>query len=150
MADPVTLLAIDPGTTESGWVALTVDNKIWLSGVESNLTVLDRVYGWGGKVAIERFEARGMAAPMGDSSVETILWTGRFMEASVSTPTMVKRSAVKLHLCGTTQAKDPNVRQALIDIFGPKGTKAAPGGTYGVSKHAWAALGVAATVRGIR
>jgi hypothetical protein len=124
---------------------LTDDNTIWLSGVESNLQVLDRIVGWGGEVAIERFEARGMA--ISDDSVETILWTGRFMQACIDTPEMVKRSRVKLHLCGTTAAKDPNVRAVLIDIFGPKGVKANPGGTYGVSKHAWAALGVAATVR---
>jgi predicted transcriptional regulator len=146
----VTLLAIDPGTKESGWVVLD-DDKIVDSGVWPNSHILGKIreqirqYG---AIAIERFEARGMA--ISDDSVETILWTGRFIETALGRAELVKRSRVKLHLCGTTQAKDPNVRQALIDIFGPKGTKAAPGGTYGVSKHAWAALGVAATVRGLR
>ena len=41
----------------------------------------------------------------------------------------VKRSAVKLHQCGSNRAKDANVRQALIDKMGPPGTKKAPGPT---------------------
>ncbi|MNY62967.1 hypothetical protein D3C86_1998680 [compost metagenome] len=60
---------------------------------------------------------------------------------------------MKLHLCKTPRAKDANVRQALLDMFprtgGGKtpqiGTKAQPGPLFGVSSHAWAALGVAVT-----
>lgn len=51
-----------------------------------------------------------------------------------------------------------DVRKALLDLF-PRtgggatpqvGTKAKPGPLYGISTHAWAALGVAVTVAGIR
>lgn len=147
------LVAIDPGTSVSGWVTLSWDNRITGAGVMPNEDVLDGlrdwVVPWAGLVAIERFEARGMA--IGDDSIETIIWTGRFIQAAGEhRTTKVKRSDVKLHLCGTTAAKDPNIRAALIDIFGPKGTKAEPGPTFGVATHAWAALGVAATVRGLR
>lgn len=149
----MSLLAIDPGTTESGWVILDDHDKIRDSGIYTNDDTIHLMTGGFAyepfdAVAIERFEARGM--PLSDDSVETVLWTGRFIQAMIACgepPILVKRSAVKLYLCGTTTAKDPNVRAALIDIFGPKGVKASPGGTYGVSKHAWAALGVAATVR---
>jgi hypothetical protein len=85
--------------------------------------------------------------PIGDDSVETLLWTGRFIQAwhDPEAVVRVKRSAVKLHLCGSNRAKDANVRQALIDKLGPPGTKKAPGPTRGVTSHAWAALGVAVT-----
>src|SRR3546814_21052261 len=66
-------------------------------------------------LAIERFEARGM--PMGEDSIETVIWTGRFVQAwrDPASVRMVKRREVKSHLCGSARAKDPNVRQALID-----------------------------------
>jgi hypothetical protein len=155
----VKILAIDPGTTQSGW-AILEGHHVHESGVSPNEHVLERIRMTGGYVqaglvqpmtlAIERFEARGM--PIGDDSVQTILWTGRFVQAwhSPDTVRMVKRSEVKLRLCGTTRAKDPNVRQALIDQLGPPGTKKAPGGTYGVASHAWAALGVALVASGMR
>ena len=148
------IMAIDPGTTQSGWCVLD-DGRVVDSGVSENFKVLERVLIVGGYVssglaepvalAIERFEARGM--PIGDESIETILWTGRFRQAwhAPDEVVMVKRSAVKLALCGTSKAKDANIRQALIDRLGPTGTKKAPGSTYGVTSHAWAALAVAVT-----
>ena len=153
------ILAIDPGTTQSGW-AIPEGQRVHESGVAPNEHVLERIRVTGGyiaagliepvQLAVERFEARGMA--IGDDSVRTILWTGRFVQAwhKPDEVRMVKRSEVKLRLCGTTRAKDPNVRQALIDQLGPPGTKKAPGGTYGVASHAWAALGVALVASGMR
>jgi hypothetical protein len=41
------------------------------------------------------------------------------------------------------RAKDANIRQALLDLIGPQGTKAQPGPTYGIKSHTWAALAVA-------
>ncbi len=38
-----------------------------------------------------------------------------------------------------------NIRQALIDRFGPPGKKKAPGATYGLSGDMWSALAVAVT-----
>lgn len=152
----MTILAIDPGTKQSGWVQYDPQLKrVHSCGISPNEHVLERIRVTGGYVmakmiepltlAIERFEARGM--PIGDESIETLIWTGRFMQAwhRPAEVWMVKRSAVKLHLCGTNRAKDPNVMQALLDCVGPKGTKKEPGPTFGVSSHAWAALGVAVT-----
>lgn len=150
------IFAIDPGTTQSGWVLFS-GQKVRASGTSPNAHVLERIRVLGGYVAnglheptllaVERFEARGM--PIGDESIETLLWTGRFIQAwhKPDEVVRVKRSAVKLQLCGTSRAKDPNVRQALIDRLGPPGTKAKPGPTYGVSSHAWAALAVAVVAR---
>lgn len=151
-------LAIDPGTTQSGWVLFDA-GRVHSSGTSPNEHVLERIRVTGGyiaaglhepmRLAVERFEARGM--PIGDESIETLLWTGRFIQAwhAPDEVVRIKRSAVKLQLCGTSRAKDPNVRQALIDRIGQPGTKKAPGPTYGVSAHAWAALGVAVVAEGV-
>jgi hypothetical protein len=87
------------------------------------------------------------------------VWIGRFTERwranrldrlRCSEVRRVKRIEVKSHLCHSARATDSNVRQALIDKFGPGkekaiGLKATPGPLYGVSKDVWAALGVAVT-----
>ncbi len=52
---------------------------------------------------------------------------------------------VKIHLCNHPRAKDPNIRQALIDRFGAPGTKKNQGATYGLAGDMWSALGVAVT-----
>ncbi len=139
----VMVLGIDPGTTRSGWV-LWDGERVSDSGVEDNdgvLRLMQLVPA--NRLVIERFEARGM--PMSEDSIETVIWTGRFQQAwrSPESVRLVKRSAVKLALCGTTRAKDPNVRQAVIDRCGAPGTKAAQGPTYGVTSHAWQALAAA-------
>jgi len=61
----------------------------------------------------------------------------------------VYRKEVKIYLCGSMKAKDPNIRQALIDRLGDPGTKKNPGPTYGVKSHAWSALAVAVTAEGV-
>jgi len=48
------------------------------------------------------------------------------------------------------RAKDANIRQALIDRYGPGkdkaiGQKKTPGPLYGFKSHEWAALAVAVT-----
>ncbi|MBQ1764316.1 MAG: hypothetical protein IIZ92_15615 [Aquincola sp.] len=96
-------------------------------------------------LAIEMIASYGM--PVGREVFETCVWIGRFVQAwhSPDKVRLVYRRDVKLHLCGSPRAKDPNIRQALIDKLGPAGTKKDPGPTYGVKSHAWAALGVAVT-----
>jgi len=142
------ILAIDPGTTHSGWV-LMHDGRVSDSGVCENADVLEQIQDWGGAaVAIEMIASYGMA--VGKEVFETCLWIGRFMQvAGPERVRLVYRKDVKLHLCGSPRAKDPNVRQALIDRWGGKaeaiGTVKAPGPLYGVKSHAWAALGVAVT-----
>jgi hypothetical protein len=154
MAARVTLLAIDPGTTESGWVLLTSNDGIVAAGKSPNDELLARAAQYGAMVgnelAIEMIASYGM--PVGKEVFETCVWIGRFIEAWGGTYAMtrVTRNEVKNHLCGSSKAKDPNVRQRLIDLFGAPGTKKAPGPTYGITGDMWAALGVAATVRGLR
>lgn len=143
----MSLLALDPGTTHTGWVQFA-NEVVQASGIHDNHEILDLIRSHRGPVAIERFEARGM--PIGDESVVTMLWTGRFIEAAgMDRVRLVKRSAVKSHLCGSQRAKDANVWQALVDRWGGKalavGTIKRTGPLYGVKSHARAALAVAVT-----
>lgn len=153
------ILAIDPGTTESGWCT-TMGAEVGPSGVMPNdemLAFLARPHFEinGYRLALEMIASYGM--PVAREVFETCLWIGRFQQAwhSPADVRLIYRKDVKLHLCGTTKAKDGNVRQALIDLFpstgGGKtpqiGIKAKPGPLFGVSTHAWPALGVAITAK---
>lgn len=153
----MTILAIDPGATQSGWCVYDGESVLH-SGVMPNAEMLAyverphfRVNGC--RLAIEMIASYGMA--VGREVFETCVWIGRFQQAwhKPEAVELVYRKDVKLHLCGTTKAKDPNVRQALLDMF-PRtgggatpqvGTKKQPGPLFGVSSHAWPALGVAVT-----
>lgn len=142
MKPPLKILAIDPGTVESAF--LVWDNGVEESGFVPNEELLrmlkTREDYWYDVAAIEMIASYGMA--VGRETFETVLWIGRFFERSIN-PRLIYRKDVKIHLCGTTKAKDGNIRQALIDKHGAPGTKKAPGATYGVSGHLWAALAVA-------
>lgn len=147
------ILAIDPGTTESGYAVLW-DGKVNSSGVMANEDLLSELR-HGNRImlsdncvlAIEMIASYGMA--VGREVFETCVWIGRFKQAwfAPDSVRLVYRRDVKLHLCGSPRAKDPNIRQALLDLIGPQGTKKDPGPTYGVKSHAWAALGVAVTAQ---
>lgn len=151
------ILAIDPGTTESGWV-LYDGAKVRDCGVKPNAAMLELVSfvpsGDGIDLAIEMIASYGMA--VGREVFETCVWIGRFKQAwhTPDSVQLVYRKDVKLHLCGSSKAKDPNIRQALIDMFAPTGggktpqigTKSQPGPLFGVSSHAWPALAVAVLV----
>lgn len=150
------LLAIDPGTTHS---ALCIYDsyaaKPTACQTLTNSEALDRIQHAPKlevrDVVVEMIASYGMA--VGREVFETVLWIGRFVErASVVglTASLMYRREVKLHLCGQTSAKDPNVRQALMDLYGlgkaeAIGTKKMPGPLYGISGDEWAALAVART-----
>lgn len=144
------ILAIDPGPMQSAWCVYNLftgglrafaksDNE-WLVSQLGNLDE-DVV-----AVVIEKVEGYGM--PVGVEVFDTVYWSGRFAQAAEPLPVhRIGRKAVKLHLCQSLRAKDPNIRQALIDRYGPGaiGRKSNPGPLYGVSGDVWAALAVAVT-----
>lgn len=152
-------LAIDPGPVQSGW-CLLLGNELMDSGVRPNMEMLDFIqrsffHLYPARLAIEMIASYGM--PVGKEVFETCLWIGRYVQAwrSPQAVKLIYRKDVKMHLCGTTKAKDGNVRQAIIDLYPASGggaipqigTKAKPGPLYGVSSHAWAAIGVALTAQ---
>ncbi|MGX9693809.1 hypothetical protein ACTJNK_25970 [Achromobacter anxifer] len=149
------VLGIDPGPTQTGWCIYLPDaHRVLSCGVAPNTQMLERLQTVSySRVAMEMIASYGM--PVGREVFETCVWIGRFMQALAlpESVDLVYRKDVKMHLCGTNKAKDGNVRQAILDLF-PRtgggatpqvGTKAQPGPLYGVSTHAWPALGVAIT-----
>lgn len=144
----MTILAIDPGSEQSALVAWD-GSTISYAAILPNDEVLDDFYGLGSRgvpydyLVIEEIASYGM--PVGREVFQTVRWAGRFEQASEFPVAYLPRREVKLHLCGSSRAKDSNIRQALIDRFGAQGTKKQPGLTYGLRKDLWAAFALAVT-----
>jgi hypothetical protein len=156
------ILAIDPGSTESGYALIEpVTCKPVEAGKIPNEQLLDHLRQWlvygpedyVTSVAIEMIASYGMS--VGQDIFETCVWIGRFAQTCESFGgyglpcDLVYRKNVKLHLCHTTKAKDANITQALIDRFASgepnrgKGTKADPGWFYGFKADIWQAYALA-------
>jgi hypothetical protein len=150
------ILAIDPGTRESGWVIIDVASRRPLHfGKDPNADVLDLVTSphrpTYDSAVIEMVASYGMS--VGADVFETCVWIGRFAQAlnhaHAIEASLVTRRPVKLHHCHSAKANDANIRQALVDRFAPgqpnhgKGTKAAPGWFYGFRADIWQAFALA-------
>ena len=142
------IFAIDPGPKASAYVRWN-GVRVIESGWKENAIVRELVatHSANHDVAIENIACYGMA--VGAEVFATCVEIGRFVEIATRggvDPMLVFRKDIKLHLCGSLKAKDPNIRQALIDRFGAVGTKKNPGPLWGVKSHIWAALAVAVMV----
>lgn len=149
------ILGLDPGTTCSGVVWYDPDRRqvVEPQAEMPNPDVLEllRRAHPSTLVVSEWIESFGMA--VGAEVFLTCRWIGRFEEARAARGGVfetVTRRAVKLNLCGSMQAKDTNIRQAILDRFGGNrqdaiGTKKDPKALYGVASHAWSALAVVLT-----
>jgi len=143
-----TIIAIDPGTAESGVVIWDGGTRIDLARKMPNDEMLRMVRMIPQpelcELHIEMIASYGMA--VGKEVFETCVWIGKFCEAFKGRHSLVYRRDVKLHHCGQARAKDGEVAQALRDKYGVKGTKAAPGFFYGFSADVWQAFALAAYV----
>ena len=161
------LLAIDPGNIESAYVLMDGYKPVRFGKVPNDemLRVLDvESFDPEGPfkydedpepylhVAIEMIASYGM--PVGREVFDTCVWIGRFSQIAIANSLPVDyvyRADVKLNLCGSSRAKDGNVRQALIDRFARhdtkngKGTKKDPDWFYGFRADVWAAYAVGVT-----
>ena len=139
----MSILALDPGTHESGWVRFAA-GKVLAAGVMGNAELLAVVAADESDIlAIEGFKARGNV--IDNNCVQTIRWEGRFMQAwgCPEDVLLIPRMDVKKRLGLPGSANDAKVNARLRELLGEKGTKSKPGPTFGVVSHAWAALGVA-------
>lgn len=176
-------LAVDPGNAKSGWVYFEIDDseqagiRLHKFGIDSNeaLRALLRTEQFDVKqtrLLIETPKPRGM--PTAGEEMETLVMIGRFVQEwsrNGGRWSFVFRQDVKLHLTGSSRAKDGNVNQAIRDLFGGdqrpikcpeckgkgwvglgrpvcgicRGEKfeRMAGPIHGVTSHAFAALGVA-------
>lgn len=135
------VIGIDPGPEEHGVVWYDQNSKRVVRA--ENLITINLVpllFDFDGVVGCEWIESYGMT--VGKSVFETCLEIGRLVDAPKQLR-LIPRRLVKLHLCGSMRAKDPNVRQSLIDKLGPVGTKKNPGPVHGVAGHLWSALAIA-------
>jgi len=151
------ILAIDPGSSESGW-ALLRGETVLESGKDDNTAVLAMLRemlsaGHIAALVLERFSGYGLRR-LGESSIETILWTGRYWQVAEGRVPVewVRRQTVKAHLCGRANASDADVISALVDRYGgiggrpaAVGTLACPGPLHGVRRDAWQALAAGLT-----
>lgn len=151
------VFAIDPGDQESAYVYLSIAQPMHilqqgkvpngeLLDIIEDLQVQPNTY-----FAVEQIQSYGMS--VGNEVFNTAMWAGRYLQAWLvlhgGNCVCVPRKEVKLCLLGKSAVRnaDSQVRQSLIGIYGPPGTKKAPNRvTYGIYKDAWAALGVATTV----
>ena len=163
-----TILAIDPGNIQSGYVLVEHDGKeirkVLDVGKVPNGEMYSVFFSTYDHLAIEM--VAGMGMPVGQEVFDTCFWIGRFWEFATlygvsHPPQKIFRREEKLYLCGRASAKDVNIRQALVDRYAPgepnygKGTKKNPGFFYGFAADMWAAMAVATTyfdkcIRGIQ
>lgn len=155
-----TVLAIDPGTRETGWVLLDGMDIVG-HGIDDNHVFKAKIIkGFADEMVIETVACYGMA--VGKDVFETALWAGRFEEkwfaASGNYPVRMYRREVKMWLCKSVRATDANVRRAVMDKYPPTGrdgkgnpsvvgTKSRPGPLYGIKSHEWQALALGLTHR---
>jgi hypothetical protein len=152
----VLIYAVDPGTEQSAVVVydseacrivqhVTSPNDIIIASFLMTQAVNAQPFP---VMVCEQIESYGMA--VGAETFRTVWWAGRFHQAWPGEAFQLPRRAVKLHLCHSARATDANIRQAILDRFGPGkdaaiGKKASPGPLWGVKGHEFAALAVALT-----
>lgn len=164
------IFAIDPGPIKSGWALFSIESSVMgglvvnSNGHNSNLDVRGLLSRYKTNcslcpesadynvvpdvVVIEDIQSYGMA--VGRNIFSTCIQIGRFIQTIAAsknpvpvyrlTPTMVRNT-----ICHSAKAKKKNIRQSLIDRYGPTGLKRNPGPLYGVYGHAWSALAVGVT-----
>jgi hypothetical protein len=150
----MTILAIDPGTTESGYVLWNpTEQKPIEFGKWGNDDLLKIINSVADPYILAIEKPANMGNYFGDSLIDTCIWIGRIIESSRAVnPILVKRHEVKMHLCHRMKGvNDSVIRAAIIDRFGGKdkavGVKTNPGVFYGMKADVWQALAVALVVQ---
>lgn len=157
------ILAIDPGSSLTGWVLVDDDGAVLAHGKDPNEQLLawyrdslvneEETLDRGDLVVLEFMSPRGMSTS--EHEFDALWWAGRLTEALEATGLVrierVSREEVKFVLLGKhgVPKADAAIRSILIDRYaagGGKeaaiGTKAHPGPLHGVKADEWAALGL--------
>ena len=133
------IFGVDPGPKVSTWVKYG-DNTILAFGRDvANHTLLENIALADAPIIVEDIENMGQT--VGESTFLTARWSGRFEERAFRAGVelhFLKRTAIKLHLCGKRNCKGTQVRLALLERFGNIATA-------GIADHAWSALAIAVT-----
>lgn len=136
------IYGIDPGTTQSALIVWSPEKLSYIYDTNDVIRKTVRTF-TEGHLFIEMMNFQGRFG-LGQESLTTCAWIGRFYEAAQVSVTMILRRDVPLFWCGSNRAKDSDIAQAVRDRIGGKGNKRQPGPTHGVASHGWQALAVAA------
>lgn len=141
------LFVIDPGDKESGWIVLDDETPLRFGKCLNQALLSDLRAADANLLVVEYLAAMGM--PTAQEVLDSQFWLGRFVQAWGGPWKPIRRHEVKMAMCGNMRAKDPHIRQAIIDRYGGKetaiGRKASPGPLYGISNDVWSALAVGLT-----
>ena len=146
---------LDPGPTQSGFIVLSDDGIVYRHATWPNEQLLAHLWqlepAKNETLVIEEMQHYG-GMPVGRETFQSVRWGGRFEEAWDGRVEYITRVKVKTTLCRAANAKDPQVRQALIDRWGgsaavQKATKSGKqaGRLVGIVGHEWSALALAVT-----
>ena len=159
---PALIIGIDPGPERSALVALrtVADNVHGFEVATAEFATNEAIRGGlrrlvmvsaSALLAVEEFRIYGRKRVARDGLL-TIRWSGRFEELFLSVPCGCRRSfqyvsyrRAACHHAAGSNPKESDVRAALVERFGPPGTKKAPGFLYGMTSkgHHFSALAVA-------
>lgn len=118
------ILAIDPGTIESGYVIVSKGLRIVEAGKVWNHQILDIISnnaGHSNTCLIESMQSYGK--PVGQSVFNTCIWIGRFIQSSIHCGVveygLIPRKSYAHALCRNTRAvSDAMIRKELEQRFG--------------------------------
>jgi hypothetical protein len=140
----MTLTAIDPGNSHSALIVLNgleIRHRLYAENAVVRAYLQQRAPQ--DHMAIEMIASYGMA--VGREVFDTCVWIGRFIETWGGPFDQVFRMDVKMALCHDSRAKDPNIRQALLDLYGGREATRKGGALHGITGDLWAALAVGVT-----
>lgn len=153
---PSLVVSIDPGTEVSGYVVLRPgwsddEYEIVEGGVLPNAELIERIPSFArdedSALVVEQIKSYGQV--VGQTTFETVLWSGRFIERWLMERDefyrIPRKDAVK-YVTGSGNGKDADVFRCLKERFGEPGKKTDPGFLYGLTNDARAALAVALTL----
>ena len=148
------LLAIDPGTTQSAYCYIDklTYKPISFDKIDNRklLDMMTKIYP--ADMAVEMMESYSMK--VGQSTFETCVWIGRFIQAMDEAPTNIEyvyRHEERKNLLHRSTGGDTDIRHALIHRFAVhdkergKGTKKQPDWFYGFKADCWMAYAVGVT-----
>lgn len=149
------VLAVDPGPTTSGVVVYDGARVLYAAKDDTIADVYAIIGSFAGclqLVACERVQSYGIAGASLLRTAEVYGGIRRTAEvAGLPFAGIYRRDVCNaLHVKG--KGRDQQVRQRMIEMHGGSkaeatGTKRAPGPLYGVTSHAWQALGLAVVAR---
>jgi hypothetical protein len=142
------IVAVDPGPEQSAWIRLEGDRPVGFAKHPNHdvLPVLGS-FARTDELAIEAVQSYGKN--VGASVFDTCTWTGRFMQRWLDAggPTLhrIFRPEVKRHLAGRVNARDSDVRVAILRRYADKYDTLEM--LDGITGDVWQALAVALTYR---